>query len=181
MYDKIYTLADPMTDAIHRVLNGRIFKILKDPNSCLHFFDAITGDSLIDSTPVTDRYGEGPSIHITTESGTQYDLRVISWLIPTSKEGLSLTNPKLAEEIYPTELPVLVSKEDNSPEYRAYCDRKIVTVYTFEADTTEEQFRKYLESQGTKLTDKGDWWQEYDKVEGNGKTWTHTHIVPSTH
>lgn len=83
--NKVYTLIIPFEDNVHQILNGKIFKIRRDPEGDhMVFTDPITQDPILTSTSVRDRkdYDNGISV-ISTVSGTVYTIQRLSYLIPT--------------------------------------------------------------------------------------------------
>lgn len=185
-YDKLYTLDKPMDDEVHSILNGKIFGIIADEKKQLNFVDVVSREILVSSTAMVRKEDIGGIIYIETISGTRYLLRKIDDTLPSGDRLFQQLYPEMWDKLHPVSSIKLLRRDNISPEYRAYCDRKIVWEYTFEEPITEDQFRKFLtEEQKVTLKDKSDWWAEYDTVSANlkagGRVWKHTHIVPSTH
>lgn len=85
--NKVYTLvqAFPITDSVHCGLNGRVFGIRRNPDTDhLHFIDAVSGESLVETTSFSqDTWNDDGTRTITTSSGTRYWIIPIPKLLPT--------------------------------------------------------------------------------------------------
>lgn len=173
MYDKKYTLCVPFNDGVHDILNGRIFKIKKnEDDNHMAFFDAFSNEPLLTSTSIINRNDqEGGFVTITTESGTVYYLRRISFLLPTT---ISLPTTEVTEtpEDKPAESKFNVIKETTDTKHINYCDGWFQRTFEFDRELTEDEFKEFCTERGLALEPKGAWYMNWNTVHGGGKEWT---------
>lgn len=187
-YPTVYTLVTPFptSDKVHSILNGRIVRIKKSKDGCLHIYDAVYGDLLINTTSVYDRDDEpGGFITIRTESGTDYHFRRLDFLIPTAYAAQP-PEPSEDPKEDPKDKPEEKVPEPPAPEFSFnvineeetwkdihYGDGHRQIEYTFDREITRDEFLKFCEAKGHDLKPEGAWYEDYAMIFGEGSKWTY--------
>jgi hypothetical protein len=58
-----------------------------------------------------------------------------------------------------------------------YGDGYQITDFIFDRDITKEEFEEFCKKEGLKIHRAEGWWDDYSKIEGKGKWWTHTWVL----
>lgn len=185
---KIYALVNefPISDMTHAILNGRLFRIRKDPISeRMTFVDAITSDILIESGRLISDETDVTGIRtLVTSHDTVYKITSIERLLPTKGffDGSAYDYSSLKDKELEYELEIKTNVHDG---YESGYDVTVRRYRFKDVPMTFRDFRAFCQRQRLTLNRKDQvspghpWAEIYANFKDGKPIWEHRLYTPS--
>ena len=160
---KVYTLKETKTGG-SACLNGKLFKVKKDDKGRAVFVDIITDKVIWVTAEIQEKLNTNYGVRFTTKRGSTYELVNVLSLIPTTTASKEVVIEGSALRV--------VRKEETSKAI-SYGDGYNKTEFEFNFDITEDEFIKYLLTNGYKIYDQQAWYEDHSEISGSGRNWVY--------